>query len=74
MSDKKGLEVKQQHSVKLPYLYKEGSKILKAYSERKGTLKGLVYATRSQQVSRAAAAAGCWSETSLIADSALSSA
>lgn len=41
---------KSEHSVKLPYLYKEGSKILKAYSEKKGSLKSLVYATRCEKV------------------------
>ncbi|XP_037085003.1 28S rRNA (cytosine-C(5))-methyltransferase-like [Pollicipes pollicipes] len=43
---------KYQHSVKLPYLYKEGAKILKAYSEKKGSLKTLVYATRQQRLYR----------------------
>ena len=42
---------KSEHSIKLPYLYKEGSKILQAYAQKKGTLKSLVYATRQERVS-----------------------
>lgn len=35
------------HSIKLPHLYKEASKILQAFQDKKGSLKSLVFSSRS---------------------------
>ena len=51
MPESESNQKKNEHSIKLPYLYKEGSKILQAYVEKKGSLKSLVYATRQERVS-----------------------
>ena len=51
MTDSVTRSEKSEHSIKLPHLYKEGSKILEAYAQKKGTLKSLVYATGQERVS-----------------------